>query len=209
MTKTFCKKLLVMAAAITMWTAINPNVLSAQTSGVGGHDGWTRFLWRGTDSRISLWKVDGDLKNPISQPYEPVDGWVPVAMTVLCNDYTYVLWKHTDGRISLWKVNPDLSFNTYREYGPFPGWIPESLSPDQTFSGNFRLLWRGTHGQINIWPVDANLNKGSEVVYGPFFGFDPHADARAARVVDGSSTRSDPAAEAMKVEAASTAMPQY
>jgi hypothetical protein len=35
MTKMSCKKLFVLAAVITMWTAINPDVLSAQTSGVG------------------------------------------------------------------------------------------------------------------------------------------------------------------------------
>jgi len=68
MTKTFCKKLFVMAGVITMWTAINPDVLSAQTSGVGC-DGVTRFLWRTTDSKIALWRVDANLDNPSSVQY--------------------------------------------------------------------------------------------------------------------------------------------
>jgi hypothetical protein len=196
-----------MAAVITMWTAISPDVLSAQTSGVGC-DGFTRFLWRGTNSEISLWRVDGNLNNPISHVYGPYDGWVPVAMTVLCNNYTYVLWKYTDGSISLWKVDPDLNLVTSHIYGPFAGWIPESLSPDQTFPGNFRVLWRETLGYISIWVVDSNLNLSFSRVYGPFFGWDPHADARVVRPGDGSSTASDPAAEAMKPKAGSTPMPQ-
>ena len=206
MTKTFCKKLFVMAAVITMWTAINPDVLSAQSSGVGC-DGSTRFLWRGTDSRISLWRVDANLNNPISQQYGPYDGWEPIAMTVLCNNYTYVLWKYTDGSISLWKVDPNLAFVTNHVYGPYAGWIPESLSPDQSFAGNFRLLWRETMGQVSMWVLDSNLNFVTNKVYGPFFGFDPHAAALAGRPLDGSSTSSDQAAEAMKPKVPATPMP--
>ena len=62
-------------------------------------------------------------------------------------------------------------------------------------------------GQISIWSLDANLNYLTSKVYGPFFGFDPHAAALAGRPLDGSSTSSDQAAEAMKPKVPATPMP--
>jgi hypothetical protein len=191
---TFCKKLFV-PAVITLWAALGSGVLSAQSSGVGC-DGYTRFLWRGTDSRISLWRVDSTLNAAISHQYGPYDGWEPIAMTVLCNNYTYVLWKNTNGSISLWKVDPNLNFVTYRQYGPYAGWIPESLSPSP--GGNLRVLWRETQGMISIWVVDSNLNFSFNKVYGPFFGFDPTAAGLAARVARPADASSQEATEAMK-----------
>ena len=47
------KRLLAVAAAVTMWAVIQPGTVSAQTSGVGP-DGYTRFLWKGTDYSVSL-----------------------------------------------------------------------------------------------------------------------------------------------------------
>jgi hypothetical protein len=56
----FHRKLLAAAAAITKWATIQPGALFALTSGIGGE--WnTRVLWRGTDSSISLWKLDPGL----------------------------------------------------------------------------------------------------------------------------------------------------
>ena len=156
MNYTFGKKLLITAAIATMWTAIAPGVLSAQTSGVGC-DGYTRFLWRGTDSRISLWRVDGNLNNSFGIQYGPYDGWVPVALTVLCNNYTYVMWKYTDGSISLWKVDPNLNYVTSRVYGPYAGWIPESLSPDQTYTGKKE---KKTQNGINRHRLDTVVGPG-------------------------------------------------
>jgi len=212
MNYTFGKKLLIMAAVATMWTAIAPGVLSAQTSGVGC-DGYTRFMWRGTDSRISLWRVDGNLNNSFGIQYGPYDGWVPVALTVLCNNYTYVMWKYTDGSISLWKVDPNLNYVTSRVYGPYAGWIPESLSPDQAYPGYFRVLWRETQGAISIWGVDSNLALQFSRIYGPYFGFDPSIGAASTRGLNlgganpvGSSA-ADPAVEAMRVTSQSTPMP--
>lgn len=208
---TFRKTFLV-TAAITMWSAMFPSVLPAQTSGVGC-DGYTRFLWRGTDSRISLWKLDGGLNGAGSVQYGPYDGWVPVAMTVLCNNYTYVLWKHTEGSISLWKVDPNLNLVTSRQYGPYTGWIPESLSPDQAYPGYFRLLWRETQGSISIWGVDSNLVLQFSKQYGPYFGFDPSIGAATTGGLNvggaslvGSSA-ADPGVEAMRVTSPSTPMP--
>jgi hypothetical protein len=201
MTKTFCMKLFVMAAVITMCTAVTPNVLSAQTSGVGC-DGFTRFMWRGTNSELSLWRIDGNLNSPISHAYGPYDGWVPIAMTTLCDNNTYVLWKYTDGSISIWKVDPNLNYVTSHVFGPYTGWIPESLSPDQSIAGQFRVLWRETMGQVSIWALDSNLNSLRSNVFGPFFGWDPTPSAAlAVRAGDRSSTASDPAAEAMKRKA--------
>jgi hypothetical protein len=204
MTHTFGKSLLI-TAAIGMWTAMFPSVLPAQTSGVGC-DGYTRFLWRGTDSRISLWKVDANLNNPTSAQYGPYDGWQPVAMTVLCNNYTYVLWKYTDNSISLWKVDPNLNYVTTHVYGPYAGWIPESLSPDQAVPGNMRVLWRETMGYVSIWAVDSNVNFLFNKVYGPYFGFDPDAGPAAARAR--LSNSADPAAVPMSHPTSSTPMPQ-
>src|SRR5439155_12492875 len=50
------KALFAMAAAVLMWAAVQPGTAFAQTSGIG-NDGYTRFSWRGTDNRISLWQL--------------------------------------------------------------------------------------------------------------------------------------------------------
>ena len=202
-------KTLLTTAAIAMWTAMFPSVLPAQTSGVGC-DGYTRFMWRGTDGRIALWTLTPGLAYSNSTGYGPYDGWTPIAMTVLCNNYTYVLWKYTDGTISLWKVAPNLSFVTSAVYGPYAGWIPESLSPDQASPGSFRVLWRETQGYISIWDVNSNLGFVGNAIYGPYFGYDPgNASATTTRLnlsttVDAGSV--DAAAAAM-ARPAGTPMP--
>jgi hypothetical protein len=106
MMKVLGRKLFFMAAATAMWlAAIQPGVLSAQTSGVGG-DGFTRLLWRGTNGSISLWKLDGNLNEMGVHVYGPFPDYDPIAITAAANSYTYVLWRNTDNSISLWGVYP-------------------------------------------------------------------------------------------------------
>jgi hypothetical protein len=173
------KKLLAITAAITMWAVIQPGTLAAQTSGIGG-DGWTRLMWRGTDSSISLWKVDPNLKNPMSHQYGPYDGWVPIAITTANNSYTYVLWRHTNGTAQLWLVDPKLNFITNKLYGPFTGWIAESLSANTTSGDNtFRLIWRETNGSAGVWALDSGLTGFKFQTLGPVPGFNPGSAAAA------------------------------
>src|SRR5436190_3817697 len=118
-------KSLGIAAAVAMWVTVQPGTLSAQTSGVGG-DGFTRLLWRNTDSQISLWKLDSNLNATAFQEYGPFLGWLPIAITTAPNNTTCVLWRNSEGRISLWLIDANLRFVTFREYGPFIGWTAKS-----------------------------------------------------------------------------------
>jgi hypothetical protein len=170
---TLHKKLLVVAAAAIVWTAIQPGIVSAQTSGVG-NDGYTRVLWRATDGSISLWKLDGNLTLATSHAYGPYPGWVPIAITVAENDNTYVLWRYTDGSISLWEVDSNLNLVTSHVYGPYTGWIAQGISSGGPGS-LLRVIWRYTTGTISIWRVDPSLNLIGSQVYGPYFGYDPGA----------------------------------
>jgi WD40 repeat protein len=167
------KKLLVVTAVTFVSMAVQPGILSAQTSGLGT-DGFTRVLWKATDGSISLWKFDASL-NSVGSPknYGPFGGFVPVAMTTAPSNETYVLWKSTDGSISIWRLNADLDFLTSRAYGPFTGWIAQGLS---TGPGNrLRLIWRYTTGILSIWDLDAGMTLANARMYGPFFGYDPGA----------------------------------
>ena len=66
-------KLLFMAAsAMAAWVTIQP--VFAQTSGVGA-DGATRLLWRGTDNRANIYKLDSNLNLVTYQEFEAVDEW--------------------------------------------------------------------------------------------------------------------------------------
>jgi hypothetical protein len=174
MTITLRKTLFAMATMIVLLGAIQPSILSAQTSGVGS-DGYTRFMWTGTDDRISIWRLNPILGGAISHQYGPFDGYAPLALTVGSNNYTYVLWKRTDGAISLWLVDPNLNAVTSRVYGPIFGWVPVSLSVSEDGFNRLRVIWRETRGYVSIWSLDANLNLLSTQIYGPFFGFDPSA----------------------------------
>ena len=177
MTITLRKTVFVTAGMITLLGAIHPSIMSAQTSGVGS-DAYTRFFWRGTDSSISIWRVDPLLGSAVSHVYGPYDGWTPLALAVGSNNYTYVLWHYTDGSISLWLIDPNLNFVNNSNYGPFLGWIPESLSVSEDGSNQLRVIWKETKGLVAIWMLDANLNFLKNAIYGPFFGFDPGAAGR-------------------------------
>jgi len=167
------KRLLAIAAAVTMWASIHPGTVSAQTSGVGG-DGYTRFLWRATDGSISLWKLDPSLNFNTYRTYGPYSWWLPIAITTARNNNTYLLWRYYDGSISLWALDANLNFITNHIYGPYPGWTAKDISVDTngTTSG-FRVIWRYYDGSVSVWWVDQNLNFVSNHVYGPYFGYYP------------------------------------
>jgi hypothetical protein len=169
---TLRRKLLAVAAVAMIWTAIQPGIASAQTSGIG-NDGDTRALWRATDGSVSLWKLDGSLNLLTYHGYGPYAGWVPIALTVGQNNSTYVLWRFTDGSISLWEVDANLNYVTSRIYGPYTGWIAQGLSTGP--GSELRIIWRYTTGMISIWDVDASLNLVTSRAYGPYFGYDPGA----------------------------------
>ena len=166
------KRLLVIAAVITISAAIQPGTVSAQNSGIGG-DGFTRLMWRATDYHISLWKLDANLSFSSAKEYGPYPGWIPIAITTDRFNYTYVLWRYTDGSISLWLIDPNLNFSNSHVYGPYPGWIAKGLSADTGGGANFRVIWRYTDGSLSIWNVDGGLNFVTSDAYGPYFGWDP------------------------------------
>jgi hypothetical protein len=189
------KKLLAVVAAITMWATIQPGTLSAQTSGIGG-DAGTRLLWRGTDNRISLWKLNPNLSFNSSLQYGPFDTWLPIAITTRNDNNTVVLWRRTDGLISVWLVDANLNFQFSKVYGPFLGWIAESLSVDTNGNDWCRVIWRETGGLVGVWSLNQNLDLVTAVAYGPFFGFDP-GSAAATRKPDASGPAGTKAAAAM------------
>jgi hypothetical protein len=165
-------KLLTLAAVVTVLSAIHPGISSAQTSGVGP-DGFTRILWRGTDGRISLWKLNAALQHVSDIQYGPYAGWDPIAMTVGTNNNTYVLWRYTDNSISLWRLDSNLNLVTSQTYGPYAGWKPQGLGSG---GGQLRVIWRYTVGQLSVWSVDqSTLGLLDFETHGPFFGFDPGA----------------------------------
>jgi hypothetical protein len=190
------KKFLAAVAAITMWATIQPGTLSAQTSGIGG-DANTRLLWRGTDSRISLWKLDPSLNRVTDHVYGPYDTWLPIALTTRKDNNTVVLWRNTT--ISLWMVDTNLNFVTSKEYGPYAGWIGDSLSADTDGASYIRVIWRETDGRVSVWCVDPNLNFCGSQAYGPYFGYDP-GTAAAARKPAASGPADTKAAAAMAIK---------
>ena len=195
-------------ALVTIWTVVLPCIVYAQNSGVAG-DGTLRILWRGTDSRISLWRLDNtnNINLLSSREYGPFYGWLPIALTTANNGNSYVLWRHTNGTINLWLVDANLNFVTSRAYGPFDGWTVESLSVDtSTGSNRFRVLWRDTEGRISIWIVDATLNFISSRNHGPFFGWDPTPGAAVSKSASDAEVDAK-AAASMKAASSTPATP--
>jgi hypothetical protein len=167
------KRLLaVAAAAVTMWAVIQPGTVSAQTSGVG-QDGYTRFLWKGTDYSISLWQLDPSLNFYNYHLYGPYNGWDPIALTTAHNNNSYVLWRYYDGTITVWSVDTLLNYITQKNYGPYTGWSAKGLSVDTGTGSGFRIIWRHTGGSVAVWQLDQNLNYVNSKNYGPYFGYDP------------------------------------
>ena len=168
--KTRLSRLLTAMMTLAAMSAIQAGTASAQTSGVGP-DGLTRILWRGTDGRISLWKLDANLLHVADVQYGPYPGYDPVAITVGSNNHTYVLWTHTNGSISLWRVDGNLNLVTHQLFGPYDGWRAASLGSG---AGRLRVIWRHTTGQVSVWAVNpSSLAFLDNEVHGPFFGFDP------------------------------------
>jgi hypothetical protein len=167
------KRLLAAAAAVTMWASIHPGTLSAQTSGIG-NDEYTRFSWRGTDNRLSLWQLSPTTLNLYnSKEYGPYAGYTPIAFSAAHNNNAYVLWRYNDNSIVLWKVDTFLNYITSTVYGPYAGWEPKGLSADTSSSSGFGVIWRHTGGNVSVWRVDENLNFVTFHEYGPYFGYDP------------------------------------
>jgi hypothetical protein len=176
-------------------------------------------MWRGTDSRISLWRAnESGIADPSRPVYGPFDGWIPIALTVGCDNFTYILWRNTDGSMGLWKLASDLSGWPQccgnQVYAPQPGWLADGLSIDP-ITNNLRVLWRRTDGEISIWVVDSNLNLlSSNWVYGPYFGYDPGPPGAAAvksspKSSTFSKSSADEAADAaMRAQASLSKMPQ-
>ena len=167
------KRFLAAAAAVTIWASIQPGTLSAQTSGIG-NDEYTRFSWRGTDNRLSLWQLSPTTLNFYnSKEYGPYTGYTPIAFSAAHNNNAYVLWRYTDNSISLWKVDTFLNYITSTTYGPYTGWEPKGLSADTGSSSGFGVIWRYSDGSVSVWRLDENLNFLTYQAYGPFFGYDP------------------------------------
>jgi hypothetical protein len=156
---------------VAVWfVAVQPGTLSAQNSGVGW-DGYTRFLWKGTDSSILIWTLDSNLNYVNSRTYGPYFSWVPQAMVVGSDNYARILWKNTDGTICLWLVDPSLNFVSYKVYGPYSGWVADSISLNPAYS-TMSLSWTSTTGQVWWWSLDSNLNYiTSHGSFGPYFGY--------------------------------------
>ncbi len=178
------KKLLALVAATTMWATIQPGTLSAQpvswspaqTSGIGG-DAITRVLWKGTDGRIALWKLNPNITYNSSVGFGPYDGWIPIAITTAADNNTYVLWQRWDGLVTIWLVNANLQYVTQKTYGPYAGWFAESLSADTNGNSFCRILWRHTQGSISVWSLNQNLDYVTSQVYGPYFGYSPSKES--------------------------------
>jgi len=164
--------LLASMMAVAVLSAIHPGIASAQTSGVGP-DGFTRILWRGTDGKVVLWKLNASLAKVAGVEYGPYPGYDPIAMTVGSDNSTYVLWAHNNGSISLWKVDKNLNGVIDQVFGPHDGWKAQGLGSG---GGQLRVIWRHTTGQVSVWAVNpSSLAFLGEGVHGPFFGFDPGA----------------------------------
>jgi hypothetical protein len=170
--KTRLSRLLTLMMTVTVLSAIQPGIVSAQTSGVGP-DGFTRILWRGTDGRISIWKLNASLLHVADVQHGPHPPYDPIAITVGSNNHTYVLWANTNGAISLWRLDSNLNLITHQGFGPYDGWRAEGLGSG---GGRLRVIWRHTTGQVSVWAVNpSSLAFLDNEVHGPFFGFDPGA----------------------------------
>jgi hypothetical protein len=164
------KKLIALAAAAAM---LGGSVSAyAQASGVAG-DGTNRLLWKGTDGRVSLWKLDANMNYNTSREYGPYTYWHPVCITVARNNTTYLLWKYYDGSVSIWALDGNLNLTNSHVYGPYPGWTPKDLSVDTTTTNTsgFRLHWKYYDGSATVWQLDQNLNYITSKGYGPYFGY--------------------------------------
>jgi hypothetical protein len=154
--------------------ALQPMVASAQNSGVGS-DGLMRFLWRGTDNRISLWRMDGALNQVDYKEYGPYDSWIPWALTTnTSTNLSFLLWRNTSGQISIWRLDNNLNFVNDCPTGPFPGWLAETITAENNFTNRIRIAWKHTSGRLSVWIFDtAQCALILAHEHGPYFGYDP------------------------------------
>jgi hypothetical protein len=206
------KKLFLTAATAVVWASIQPGTLSAQTSGVGT-DGYTRVLWRGTDGRVSVWKVDANLQYSDSKVHGPFDGWTPLSLAVSSNNRTYLLWRNTNGSASIWWLDQNLGYGYSVSTDAYPGWLPETLSVSTASPYDIRVIWKNTNGSLSIWTFNADLVYQNAQGYPAYFGYDPGPASAAVKgqlLRNQSSPSSDGdarAAAAMKAQGPSVIIP--
>jgi hypothetical protein len=212
-----CTRTFLVSVAAICCAVFEPGVLSAQNSGIGS-DGYTRLLWKGSDSSIIIWKLDSSLYYFDSVTYGPYFSWVPQAIAVGPDNYTRILWKNPNGSIIIWLVDPYLNFYSSRIYGPFTGWCADSISVDP-FYNTSSLTWSATNGEVAIWSLDANLDFITSRAYGPLTAYDPlvgtsskhlHPSADTSHKTvgsDNSDSAQARAAAAMKIAGNAAPMP--
>jgi hypothetical protein len=174
------KKLLHMAAGAVLalcsaaaWAGQGP------TSGVGG-DGFTRWLWFGTDGRIMLEKCNATLAGCTSQIYGPVPTWIPVSYCVTNSNDSYVLWRNTTGLVAIWRLDGNLGFINANLYqGPqAQGWEAYELACDTLAASTQRLWWKNTSGTLAAWIINRDLTVGTQASFTEPFGW--YGDAQNA-----------------------------
>lgn len=158
-----------LSAASAAWAA---NDSSGATSGVGG-DGFTRWIWYGTDGRVIIQKVNATLGASTQVIVGPVPTWFPVAYCVTNSNDSYVLWRNTTGLASIWRLDVNLAFVSANLYqGPqVQGWEAYGLSCDTVAASTQRLLWKNTNGQVAIWIINRDLTVGSQAAFTQPFGW--------------------------------------
>lgn len=118
-----------------------------------------RFIWRHTDGRIAIWRVDGASNHLEHKDYGPFAGW-----TAINYSDNKLLWRHTDEHISLWSFDGGVNQVQFKEHGPFAGWSAVNYADG-------KILWRHADGRISLWQVNDNGDYLTHKEYGPFPGF--------------------------------------
>ncbi len=106
--------------------------------------GSAALLWKHTDGRVSLWRVNALGEHVRYVEHGPFPGWEPVNFSK-----GRLLWRHPNGAISLWRINEDGTQHSYKEHGPIPGWTALRLDGDH-------LLWTHEDGRVSRWVLDAD-----------------------------------------------------
>ena len=146
--------------------------LTFQPGAASATDGYTRWIWYGTDGSVSLWLLNPSLNYVGSHVYGPYAGWTPISIEVSSStNVAYQLWRYTDGTASIWILDANLNFIKSSTFGPVSGWIPLSLGFDP--NGNVRLYWRTPANQVTVWVINPSTLtvSGSSPTYGPYLGY--------------------------------------
>ena len=146
--------------------------LTFQPGAASAGDGYTRWMWFGTDGSVSLWLLNPSLNYVGSHVYGPYAGWTPISIEVSSStNVAYQLWRYTDGTASIWILDANLNFIKSSTFGPVSGWIPLSLGFDP--NGNVRLYWRTPANQVTAWVINPSTLAviSSSPTYGPYLGY--------------------------------------